>query len=271
MTEQEVALPRREFLKKAAIIGGGALAASQLGSLLVHAEHVPGHTTGSKTLVPAGGTIYNPKAGIEAMTFPNLKNVVGFSEKQINDHLKLYQGYVTKINQIEESLHAMTPNLSEVNATYHPFRELHVEKTYALNGVVLHEQYFGNMGAPNSQPGSLFQDLAVKEFGSWDAYKNHFLSVGKAMRGWALTGYNMRDHRIHNYGLDTHNQWVPVSVIPLLVMDVYEHAYMIDYGIDRGTYLNTFWQNIDWSVVESRLKTMVMHYDDHGSAKKPGK
>jgi len=204
---------------------------------------------------------YDAQEQIQARTFPSLSTVEGISQNQLNEHIGLYNGYVKKINDIQGLIMGTTPDLEKMNATYSPYRELHVEQTYALNGVILHEYYFENLGGAKKKPTEteMVHKLFSQEFGSWDNYVTHLTAVGKSMRGWAMTGYNMRDHRIHNYGLDLHNQWVPVHVIPLLVLDVYEHAYMIDFGTKRGAYLDAFMRNVNWEVVDQRLKTMILH------------
>jgi Fe-Mn family superoxide dismutase len=286
----EKRLQRREFLKMAAAVGGSALALSQLR--LDAGAQQPGHGMHQMQACPMGKSCpickggpcpkdqpcpmceqmkmqampkdhpmhpYNPTEAIVAKTFPNLASVEGISQNQLNQHIELYNGYVKKINEIEGQIHGMTPELDKMNATYSPYRELHVEQTYALNGVILHEYYFDNLGGSKAAPGEMLKRIITQEFGSWENYVNHLLAVGKSMRGWAITGYNMRDHRVHNYGLDLHNQWVPVNVIPLLVLDVYEHAYMIDFGTKRPAYLDAFMRNVNWQVVEDRLKTMIFH------------
>jgi len=266
-------MARREFLKKAAVLGGTALALSQwrLGANAATKAKVeqPAKTEAAKGLTGSNGKAvpkdhplhgYDKTATIQAMTFPNLKTVEGISQNQLDQHMGLYNGYVKKINDIQAQISAMTIEQDKMNGTYSPFRELHLEQTYALNGVILHEAYFENMKAGgNPTQTELVHKIFSEEFGSWDNYVNHLLAVGKSARGWAMTGYNMRDHRIHNYQLDTHNQTVPVNVIPLLVLDVYEHAYMIDFGTKRGPYLEAFVRNVDWTVVDQRLKTMMLH------------
>ncbi len=265
---------RRDFLKKAAALGGTALALSSLrltanaadkkkAAPVAKPEAAKGLTSaaGKPILATHPQHGYNKGETIQAMTFPNLSSVEGISPNQLNQHIELYNGYVKKINDIQGQISAMTPELDKMNATYSPFRELHVEQTYALNGSILHEAYFENLGGKRTPATDteLVHKLFTEEFGSWDNYVQHLSAVGKSMRGWAVTGYNMRDHRIHNYGLDTHNQWVPMNVIPLLVLDVYEHAYMIDFGTKRGAYLDAFMRNVDWAVVDQRLKTMILH------------
>jgi Fe-Mn family superoxide dismutase len=272
-------MARREFLKKAAALGGTALALSQIRLTAGAAEKVkaaitPAHaapaagavkglTTSSGKPVPSNHPThdYNQSETIQPMTFPNLSTVEGISQTQLSQHIEAYNGYVKKANDIQAQISAMTPELDKMNATYSPFRELHVEQTYALNGSILHEAYFENLGGKKTPATEteLVHKLFSEEFGSWENYQHHLTAVAKSMRGWAITGYNMRDHRIHNYGLDTHNQWVPMNVIPLVVLDVYEHAYMIDFGFKRAAYLDAFMRNVDWSVVDQRLKTMILH------------
>lgn len=262
MIEQPIA--RRDFLKKAAALGGTALALSQLRMTADAATPKSVATPAKKSKgVPADHPQhgYNAQEQIQAKTFPNLSTVEGISQNQLTEHIGLYNGYVKKINEIQGLIMGSTPDLEKMNATYSPYRELHVEQTYALNGVILHEYYFENLGGAKRKATEteMAHKLFTQEFGSWDNYVAHLTAVGKSMRGWAMTGYNMRDHRIHNYGLDLHNQWVPVHVIPLLVLDVYEHAYMIDFGTKRAAYLDAFMRNVNWEVVDQRLKTMILH------------
>ncbi len=271
MTGQPIA--RREFLKKAAALGGSALALSQLRLTANAAEKAktpvakPEHKAKGLTMggkkVPGDHPVhaYNAQEQVAAKTFPNLTTVEGISQNQLSQHMELYNAYVKKTNEIQSQIMAMTPELDKMNPTYSPYRELHVEQSYALNGVILHEYYFENLGNAHKKPTEteMLHKLISQEFGSWENYANHLLALGKSMRGWAITGYNMRDHRIHNYGLDLHNQLAPVNVIPLLVLDVYEHAYMIDFGTKRPAYLDAFMRNVNWDVVDQRLKTMILH------------
>ena len=203
-------------------------------------------------------TVYNPEQMIPVHEFPNLDTVEGLSNSQIEQHLALYHGYVKKAN-------ALTKKIRGFHAADDPrlFRAMHIDQSYSLNGALLHQYYFENMGGKHTPPSAWFKDLVEKEFYSWNNYVEQFTMLGKKFRGWVMTGYNMLDHRIHNYGLDTHNEYYPAHVIPILVMDVYEHAYMIDFGTDRGRYLDAFKANIDWAVVEARLKTMALHYVPH--------
>lgn len=291
-------LHRRDFLKQAATLGGVALALSNLRLNALAADPAatapapknPAPTKAKSPVVGPQGKLtpktettnkvissatagkkvasqhpvqpYNADEAIVAKTFPNLSTVDGLSPNQLNQHIELYTGYVKKINEIETQIASASPeSLNLANATYSGFRELHHEQTYALNAVVLHEYYFENLGGALKPPTDteMFHTIISKEFGSWESYISQLKAVGKLARGWAITGYNMRDHRIHNYALDLHNQNVPMQVIPLVVLDVYEHAYMIDFGTRRAAYLDAFFRNINWQVADARLKTMMFH------------
>lgn len=243
-------LGRRQFLKQAALASGALVAMGNISQVLSPAAFAA--KPGEK---PVGSDAYKvPRVDtIEVVDFTDrLKSVEGISATQLEQHLGLYKGYVKKTNAIQSALATSHPELADLNPTYHPYRELHVEQSYALNGVILHEHYFGNIGGARKPAGTEFKKLVARDFGSWDGYLHDLHAVGKSMRGWALTGFNWKDGKLHNYGLDLHNQLVPL-VMPVLVLDVYEHAYMIDFGTNRGAYLETFFENIDWSVVENRL------------------
>jgi Fe-Mn family superoxide dismutase len=267
----EPTLNRREFMKMAL---GAGLAMAPLGGLLSsveareakkadkpsQAKKHPEFKGKASPQAPVPMVNATPKP-LEAKDFSaRFATIEGISPKQLADHYGLYKGYVTKINDIQDKLLNVPLNeLGTTNATYHPFREIHVEQSYALNGVILHEYYFGNLGGPRTAPSDWLKEAVTLSFGSWDGYLTQLTAVGKSMRGWAMTGLNLMDGRLHNYGLDTHNMFVPMHVVPVLVLDVYEHAYMIDFGTNRGAYLDTFYRNLDWQVVEDRLKAALLH------------
>jgi Fe-Mn family superoxide dismutase len=181
----------------------------------------------------------------------------GLSGNQISQHIKLYQGYVAKVNEIQGKL--KEADLSGANATYSPYRELLIEESYALNGVIYHEFYFGNLGGSSGEPTGALRSALEDGWGGMGKFMDHLKAAGKCMRGWVIVGYNMRDGRLCLYGLDTHNMFVPACVIPILALDVYEHSYMIDYGIDRGKYLEAFVNNLQWDVVARRFTAALKH------------
>ncbi|MBI5887004.1 MAG: superoxide dismutase [Deltaproteobacteria bacterium] len=182
-----------------------------------------------------------------------LKALDGISDNQITQHKDiLYVGYVNKLNEIEERLR--TVDASKANQVYSDFRGLKADETFALNGVVLHELYFENLGGKGSKPKGKLADLIAKEFGSLEKWTENFKACGMAARGWVILGLCAYDGKLHNYCLDTHNFNFPANTVPVLVMDVYEHAYVIDYGVKRPPYIDAFMKNIDWAAAERRLE-----------------
>lgn len=182
----------------------------------------------------------------------NLSGITSLSQKQLDQHLKLYAGYVNKRNEIIHNLQTVN-RTNAANRTYSPFRSLKLAETYAVNGSLLHELYFENIAGSKSSPGPLTTELIETNFGSLESFKQDFMDCGGCSRGWVVTSYSINDGCVYNYVFEEHNQHVPVLTIPLLVLDVYEHAYMIDFGIDRNPYLSAFWDLIDWDAVEQRI------------------
>lgn len=185
------------------------------------------------------------------------KKMEGLSNSQIEQHLKLYQGYIRKSNEIYTKLKDV--DITSANATYAPLRELLMEQSYAVNGVIYHELYFGNLGGRGGEPVGELKDALEERFGPGGKFMDYLKAAGKSMRGWVVVGYNTRAGHIDTFGLDMHNMWSPANIVPLLVLDVYEHAYMIDYGIERGKYLDAFLKNLDWDVVAKRLAAVKVH------------
>ncbi len=183
------------------------------------------------------------------------KKMEGLSQSQIEQHLKLYKGYVAKTKELNDLLFAadILEQKPSANGTYSPLRELLMEQSYALNGVVYHELYFGNLGGSGGEATGDLKAAIDARWGSYGKFIDYLKAAGKCMRGWVIIGWNQRDASIHAYGLDMHNMWAPANVVPILALDVYEHAYMVDYGINRGSYLDAFVKNIDWDVCGKRF------------------
>ncbi len=185
---------------------------------------------------------YSPKP----LTYKELK---GISQKTLEiHHDKLYTGYVNKRNEIEKKLKNV--DLSTANPTYSDLRALKVEETFAGNGVVLHEAYFGGMGGIGGRPSGALLGAMEAEWGSYQKWEAEFKACAMAVRGWVVLVYDTNDGRLHNYVGDAHNQGGMWGAIPILVHDVYEHAYFIDYGSDRKTYIEAYMSNIDWKKAE---------------------
>ena len=177
----------------------------------------------------------------------------GLSDNQLRAHFGLYENYINKINEIEAKIKAFDPNSQDLTN----YRGLHAEQTFMLNGAVLHELYFGNLGGSQKEPKDNLKKMIDRDFGNLQAFIGHLKAVGKVMRGWSVAAFNYRTGRLNVYGLDQHNQLVPAMVHPILVLDVYEHAYMIDYGTDRKKYLDAFVMNVDWKSVSERLERVL--------------
>lgn len=184
-----------------------------------------------------------------------LKGLNGISDDQISQHIDiLYTGYVNKLNEIEERL--KTVDISKANQTFSDLRALKADESFALNGVVLHELYFENLGGQGGMPTGKLADLITRDFGLPETWNENFKACGLAARGWVILGLSTYDGKLHNYCLDSHNTTFPASCVPLLVMDVYEHAYTIDYGVKRPPYIDAFMKNIEWEAAAKRLESV---------------
>lgn len=167
-------------------------------------------------------------------------------------HGKLYIGYVNKRNEIEESL--KTADRSKSAASYSAYRSLKVEETFNANGQILHELYFSTL---TSTPKPLDENLEfvkkVKEdFGSWEAFIEDVTAGAMAARGWVITAYEFRDGKLRNFLADAHNQGGVWETWPVWTIDVYEHAYFIDFGSDRKSYITEILKYVDWEEVNRR-------------------
>ncbi len=182
------------------------------------------------------------------------KQLPGLSEKQLSEHHDvLYAGYVKKVNEIRAKLAADGAMRDNANTTFSDLRELKVEETFALNGVRLHEYYFDNLGGNGKCTGAV-ADWIAKDFGSVEAWEKDFRACGLAARGWVVLAFDLNDGKLHNFICDTHNQGGIWWAVPLLILDVFEHAYFIDYATGRKKYVDAFMQNIDWAFVNSLLE-----------------
>ncbi|PIY72328.1 superoxide dismutase, partial [Candidatus Roizmanbacteria bacterium CG_4_10_14_0_8_um_filter_33_9] len=141
-------------------------------------------------------------------------------------------------------------------------RELKVELSFAWGGIVNHELYFSilgdNKGTTSNRviAGTLFEQIE-KDFGSFDNYKKDMKASGMAARGWVWTAWNKREKRLFNYVGDSQNTYLTWDVISIVALDTYEHAYFIDHGVNRGSYIDAFFENVNWKAVEklfSQLK-----------------
>ena len=191
---------------------------------------------------------YQPK------NFDHLLGTPGFSDTLLKNHFTLYQGYVTNTNKIVEALEELAKN-GKIGTPGHA--ELKRRFGWEFNGMRLHELYFGNMknGGTKLEPDSKLWAQMDKDFGPKPAWRNDFNAVG-AMRGigWAILYYDPEADKLFNVWVNEHDMGHLAGCKPLLVLDIFEHAYMIDYGLKRADYIEAFFKAIDWGAVEARFK-----------------
>ncbi len=192
--------------------------------------------------------VYEPQVQIKP------SGLEGISEDQVAQHWKLYEGYVGQTNALREELAALrkegkggTPNYADRR------RRLGFE----YDGMVLHEYYFGNLkaGSPGPAEGGALMGALVDAYGSFQAFQEDFLKTGGTRSiGWAILYFDPDTGALNNHFIQVHEEGHIAGFIPILVMDVWEHAYMVDHGAGgRGDYMKAFWGNVNWPVVEKRF------------------
>ena len=188
-----------------------------------------------------------------AEDFSRLIGMEGFSETLLKNHFTLYQGYVTNTNKLMDLLTAM---LKEGKVGTPEYSELKRRMGFEFNGMRLHEYYFGNLGGKGvlNKSGKLGNKLA-EDFGSYEDWERDFKGTG-TMRGigWAILYQDNVTGKLMNQWINEHEVGHPAGCIPILVMDVFEHAFITDYGLKRADYIEAFFKNINWDAAEGRLK-----------------
>jgi len=188
-----------------------------------------------------------------AKDYGSLLGMQGFSETLLKNHFTLYQGYVTNTNKMNDTLGVM---LKEGKTANSEFAELKRRFGWEFNGMRLHELYFDNLGGktPADKAGK-FGKKAAESFGSYEAWEADFKAVG-AMRGigWAVVYQDNVTGGLFNAWINEHDGGHFAGCTPVLIMDVFEHAFMIDYGLKRADYIAAFFKNINWEAVDRRIK-----------------
>lgn len=186
-----------------------------------------------------------------AKNYNHLLGMEGFSDTLLKNHFTLYQGYVTQTNRLMETLNRM---LKEGKVGSPEYAELKRRLGWEFNGMRLHEYYFENLGGKEGidQSGKLFKKIS-EEFGSYEVWEKDFKATGM-MRGigWAVLYQDSVSGRLFNFWINEHEGGHPSGCNPLLILDVFEHAFMIDYGLKRADYIEAFFKNINWKIVERR-------------------
>jgi len=178
---------------------------------------------------------------------PSLHELDGISRESVEAHYKLYEGYVGKRNEILARLGEI--DLGSANQVYSDVRALKVEFSFAVGGIKNHEIYFEHLGGDGGDPDGSMGTLIRRDFGSVEAWRADLKATGMAGRGWAWTAYDWDEGKLFNYIGDTQNTYAIWNATPLVALDVYEHAYFLDYGTDRASYIDAFFANLDWATV----------------------
>jgi Fe-Mn family superoxide dismutase len=195
----------------------------------------------------SNGLVYEFEAITPRELKPALLELDGISRAAVEAHYKLYEGYVNKRNEILEKLDGA--DLSSANQVYSDIRSLKLDLTFAIGGIKNHEVYFEHLGGDGGAPTGVVRQLVDRDFGSVDAWRADLRATGMAARGWAWTAYDWDEGRLFNYIGDAQNTFPVWNATPLVALDVYEHAYFLDYQTDRSSYIDVFFDNLDWSVV----------------------
>jgi Fe-Mn family superoxide dismutase len=179
---------------------------------------------------------------------PELFEMDGISRASVEAHYKLYQGYVNKRNEILGKLAEV--DVAAANQVYSELRALKVDLTFAVGGVKNHEIYFEHLGGTGGDPDGAIGALIARDFGSVDAGRADLNATGMAGRGWAWTAYDWDEGRLFTYLGDAQNAFPIWNATPLVALDVYEHAYFLDFQTDRSSYIDAFLANLDWGTVD---------------------
>ncbi|MDP3998161.1 MAG: Fe-Mn family superoxide dismutase [bacterium] len=194
----------------------------------------------------------------EPKNFDNLLGTEGFSDTLLKNHFTLYQGYVANTNKLIDELAALT---KEEKPATPQFAELKRRFGWEFNGMRLHEYYFGSMVKDGKIPdknSALFKKIE-NDFGSWENWEKDFKATG-AMRGigWVILYYDTEVGQLFNVWIGEHDVGHLAGATPLLVMDVFEHAYMLDYGLKKADYIEAFFNIIDWEATAKRHLNLTL-------------
>ena len=194
--------------------------------------------------------------------FDHLKGLEGISDKQVEEHLALYAGYVKQVNALNEEL-AKLRGEGKASGKNPEFAELTRRLGFEYGGMILHEYYFSNLRSaaePEPKSGSALAMALGESFGSVADWRADFQAIGE-MRGvgWVILFEDPVTDRLSNHWVTLHQEGIPAGFKPLLVMDVWEHAFMRDYkATEKAKYVEAFFRNIDWVTVERRLQDTAM-------------
>lgn len=173
--------------------------------------------------------------------------------EQLAEHYKLYTGYVNKINDIDK-LSKSSDIYKGSNSTYSSMRSLKLGETYAFDGALLHELYFENITKSTCCAHGKLIKLIDAQWSGFENFMNYLKEVSLSVRGWAIVTLDNFTESLRIVGCDAHDVGVLWCATPILVIDVYEHAYFLDYGTDRAKYVDAILKSINWQVINMRVE-----------------
>ncbi len=190
---------------------------------------------------------------IEKVNFTYTDDITVIDQDQFDAHMRLYEGYVNNLNLIDGIYQSGDTQRGQANTTFSYYRELKRGETYALNGVILHELYFENIGGRTPEPDQNVLMKIERDFTVFQNWQEDFIATAKASRGWAVLAFDQRSNRLRNISLDAHDLGNIAYYAPYLILDVYEHAYFLQYADNKDEYINNFMKNINWNVIAARM------------------
>ncbi len=195
----------------------------------------------------------NPPSEYKAKNFSHLIGIDGFTKNLLEMHFKLYEGYVKNTNILLTKLRALSAAGQDKTPEFAALKRIF---GWEFDGMRLHELYFENLGGKEPLAKSPLLNQITEDFGSFDKWKQEFTDTG-LMRGigWIILYFDKAEGKLMNAWISEHNVGELVGATPLLVMDVWEHAYMTEYGLDRLGYIENFLKNVDWAVVAERYRS----------------
>jgi len=192
------------------------------------------------------------------------------SRKQFEDHITLYEGYIKMANLTDQTL-STDAKPDTANASGGHYRGWKKSETYSINGIILHELYFQNLESEScshndgsgitapvmSSLGQKTAELINRYFGSFEKWREDFTACATSARGWCILAYEQRTATCRNILLDVHDEGNIATAFPLIVLDMYEHAYFLDYGTGKSSYISRFINNMPWKTIENRAMAVM--------------
>lgn len=184
-------------------------------------------------------------------TFASIRELNGISQRTQEEHYELYKGYIAKTNEIQKKLDAV--DRSTANQIFSDLRSLRLDYSFAIGGVKNHEIFFDHLGGKGGAPTGKLLERIGRDFPSYDAWLADFKASGLAARGWVWLAYDHDLDMLTTVLGDAQNTFPLWNATPILAMDVYEHAYWLDYGRLRAKYIEAFFNNLDWDKVAANF------------------